>query len=240
MNHKDGFIEKILERSPSSETLLVILSLIKETEDLKNVIRICRRALEIYPGNTGIRKILAEAYMADGRILNAELELKKVVTEIEELMSVYLLQASVFERQKRDDEAIEALKKFLAHCPLNKEAEDLMALLSSRKQGDSPEAPEPGMKEAEVYKIATPTLAETWFNQGRMEEAAEIYDKILLNNPDDQKSRQRLEEILALMAAAGQQETRREEIKHKTGRVISVLESWLESIRDKTGQGLFL
>lgn len=241
MTDYDDLLNEILAGNPSSETFLVILARIKETGDLKDVILKCHKALEIYPNNIQIRKLLAEAYFEDGRILEAESEVTKAIHGIEELISSYLLQANILEQQKRDEEAIEFLKLFLAHCPENKKANALMESLHDRmdkvtsksmgsKGDETEEFPSPVQDES--VEIITPTLAETYFNQGKTEKAIEIYKKILLNNPDDKRSRQRLDEISALVTADKPEEIYEEDnIRQKTERMIAVLESWRVGFR---------
>jgi tetratricopeptide (TPR) repeat protein len=248
MTENNELLKEILTGSPSSETFLVILGRIKKNGDLKTVIPECLKALEIYPHNIHIRKFLAEAYFENGQITEAESELKKVIRGIEELASSYLLQANILKQQNRDEEAIESLKFFLTHYPEDKEANTLIESLHSRfdKVPSKPlEAVEYETEEVtspvqdESPEIVTPTLAELFFDQGKMEKAIEIYEKILLKNPDDERSRQRIDEISALMTAEKPEEIYEEDnTRKKTEKMINALESWLEDIRKDAGKGL--
>jgi tetratricopeptide (TPR) repeat protein len=89
----------------------------KENGQMKEVIQECLKALSVYPNDIHIRTLLAESYLEEGQLSQAESELEKVVARIDDLISAYILQAEIFIRQKRTQEAVKALKLYLAHHP---------------------------------------------------------------------------------------------------------------------------
>ncbi len=247
MTYNDDLLRGILKGNPSSETILTILAVLKEKGDLKNIIDACHEALERYPDNIHIRKYLADAYFEDGRISEAGPESENIIQGINELMPVYLIHANFLIGQKREKEAIETLKLFLHHFPDHEEANSLMESLRSGADevclGPDKTAEEkaeellPPLKD-ELPEIATPTLAEIFFDQGKMEKAVEIYEKIIRKNPDDQHSKQRFNEISAMINAAGTDKTSKEDnTAQKKEKIIAVLESWLDGIRKNAGYG---
>jgi tetratricopeptide (TPR) repeat protein len=96
------------------------------------------------------------------------------------------------------------------------------------------EAEKPRFKfEEEVLtEIATPTLAEVYVNQGEIQEAISIYEKVIEQNPEDQTSVTRVQALRTRLAA---EPALREEAvpkaKQRKQKTIAVLESWLANIR---------
>ena len=94
------------------------------------------------------------------------------------------------------------------------------------------EKPEFGLEEEVLHEIATPTLAEVYVNQGEIQEALSIYEKVVAQNPEDQASMTRIEELrtrltveppLAEEAVPG--------AKQRKEKTIAILESGLANIR---------
>jgi hypothetical protein len=54
--------------------------------------------------------------------------------------------------------------------------------------------------------MATATLAEIYFQQGLLDKAVEIYQKVLRHHPDDQKSRERLAALRAMRSSGRAQD----------------------------------
>jgi tetratricopeptide (TPR) repeat protein len=234
METSASLYDGILADSPSPGTLVLILTRMKEEGDLKRVIQECLKALGTYPRDIPIRSLLAETYFKSGQITQAESELNRVTDLIGEFASAYHLQAEVLVRQNRRHEAIASLKIYLAHRPDDKEAG---LLLEALQTPDGMVEPGPAEEEAFDYSqpsgdadlpdIATPTLAEIYFQQGQVKEAVDTYEKAISRNPDDQASRERLAELKGLLekepAPAGPSKDPEREKKRK---IISVLEDW--------------
>ena len=122
METSDSLFSKILANGPSPGTLFLVLSRMKEEGHLRKVIKECHHALDIYPDDIHIRRLLAETYLALGQIPQAESELDKVIARIDDLISSYGLKTEILLHQKREKEAVETLKIYLAHRPDDKEA----------------------------------------------------------------------------------------------------------------------
>jgi len=117
MEISDPLYNEIFANGPSPGTLFLVLSRMKENGQMKEVIQECLKALSVYPNDIHIRTLLAESYLEEGQLSQAESELEKVVARIDDLISAYILQAEIFIRQKRTQEAVKALKLYLAHHP---------------------------------------------------------------------------------------------------------------------------
>jgi tetratricopeptide (TPR) repeat protein len=94
------------------------------------------------------------------------------------------------------------------------------------------EKPEFGLEEEALSEIATPTLAEVYVNQGEIQEALSIYEKVVARNPEDQASMTRIEELRTRLTVepppAEEAVPGAKQGKEKT---IAILESWLANIR---------
>ncbi|MCX5879472.1 MAG: hypothetical protein NTY44_10225, partial [Deltaproteobacteria bacterium] len=94
------------------------------------------------------------------------------------------------------------------------------------------EKPEFGLEEEVLHEIATPTLAEVYVNQGEIQEALSVYEKVVARNPEDQASMTRIEELRTMLTVepplAEEAVSGAKQRKEKT---IAILESWLASIR---------
>jgi tetratricopeptide (TPR) repeat protein len=113
----DLFIQ-ILSRGPSQGTILVVLEKMKVEGRVKEVIQTCLRALNHYPDDIRLRRLLADSYLDAGLIGQAETELGKVVEHLDDWISVYKTQAGLFARQGRSEEALQALHRTATRGPV--------------------------------------------------------------------------------------------------------------------------
>jgi len=221
MENSDDLYSNILTDGPSPSTLFLILSRMKKTGQLKEVIQECLRALSIYPNDIYIRRLLAETYFEDGQLSQAESELDKVIARFNDLISCYSLKARIFLQQGRESEALAALKLYLSHRPDDQTALNLYNQLQTTL---TPFKEKKGMPDIDSVNIA-----ENHFDQGRIEEAIETYKRIIAQNPDNITFRERFDEIKGIMDRMVRD--RRKE------KIISILESWLSTLREGSKAG---
>lgn len=253
MEPSESLYNELLSGNPSQETLYRILSMMKKEGMLERVTMACAKALETFPDDIRIRRLLAEAYFEAGKVPEAESEIRAVISSVNELMTCYRFHADLLISQGRNEEAVEALKLYMIHCPDDKETYDLLESMmpaeevpAETAQAEEGPAPVPGegaesagqpMGE-EAPDIATATLAEVYFNQGLMEEAIKIYKKVIDKNSDDSASRARLNELEAIVETAHSTEEKEKDLLRRKRKLVSILESWLEGIRQQTKPGL--
>jgi tetratricopeptide (TPR) repeat protein len=248
MDIPESSISKILENSPSQETLHLLIPLLN-AEGRKNlVIRECRKAASRFPHDLHFKKILAETYLEEGQLLDAEEEAAKVIEGIIKFAEIYKLQAEIYLRQGRNADAAKCLNHFLTFYPEDKHAASLLkeislpdeASLMSHEEAPSSVAgdrvEDSGLQELEqeLPEIITATLAKVYFDQGKLEEAKEIYAKLAEMNPDDEVAVSHFKEISALSNINDVEEEAPSinERSHKTEKIISVLEAWRKNIRE--------
>lgn len=230
---------EILTNGPSQRTLFLVLSRMKEEGRLRSVIQECLKALTVHPFDIHIRRLLAESYFESGLISQAESELDKVTTMMNDLIPTYRLQAEIYMRERRVEEAAEVLELYLAHRPDDQEARNLLNTLLPAEE--APETtPEPDVEEISgpAEEIATPTLAELYVDQNLIEEATATYEKVVAQHPEDERSKQRLEELKAMSiedTVMASEDKGVESIRQKKEKMITVLEGWLANIKESSG-----
>ena len=83
-------------------------------------------------------------------------------------------------------------------------------------------------------RVATPTLGDVYFNQGLIHEAINVYEKVVVENPDDELSKKRLDELKSTLKTGSVPEAGDvDRTREKKQKLLTVLEAWRASIREK-------
>jgi tetratricopeptide (TPR) repeat protein len=265
MTEYDQLLREILDRGASAETLGLVLAELKRLGHTRTVIQECIRALQNHPDDLSLRLILAETYVEEGLLSQAESEIETAVFQLERYASAYWLQSEIYRKQKRSEEALRPLKTYLALRPQDERALTLLremeiaaaarvpevaplreeftepiaaetteapALKGVEPLGVEAEKPELRFEEEVLSEIATPTLAEVYVNQGQIQEAVRIYERVIAQYPEDQASLSRFQELRdSLTAEPLPPEQAPPPAKRKEEKTIAILESWLAKIR---------
>ena len=225
MTASNEIYDEIVDKIATPKARIILLEILKKEGKPEKVIQACLKALKSFPDDNGIRKLLAETYFEQRSVELAKEELDKISMQINELTSVYKLQAELFKEENMLEEAINSLKLYLAHHSNDQDAARLLSELS---------AP---LKE-EVSILPTSTLAEIYFKQGQLEEAITIYTQVVKDFPDDEKYKNRLEELKALKTTEEPKKSHEAILKEKTVTIIGILERWLTNIEKRNVIGL--
>lgn len=239
MAETDNILDEILNHGPSAGSISIILTRMKKEGRLSEVVQGCIKFLRIYPDDIRLRLLLAESCLAIGFIGLAESELEKVTSMIGDLIPSYGLLAGIYAKQRRVTEAADMLKLYLAHCPGDPEA---LKLLEEVEPADGAQLEVGGptddavvavdQKDA-VADLATPTIAELYYTQGKLSAAITIYEKVLNDKPDDVESLKRLTELRGLAAEEPKAEAKgKDESRARTKAMITILERWLPKIKE--------
>jgi tetratricopeptide (TPR) repeat protein len=239
MGRSNDLLEDILENGPSLRMYRRVLEQMKADGHTREVVGACVRGLEQDPDDMLLRRLLAQCYKDMGFFSLYENEMFLVTENIEKLISIFKEQARLFAQQGRAEEASGALKKYLAHYPGDDEALELLDGLEKTgrdAQEDAVSASHEAMlPETEPERIfpemATHTLAEIYVTQGQHQAAMETYQELLARDPEDQKARERLQELEGGMDL---EELMPEPVSGESlgkEKMISVLEGWLAGIR---------
>jgi len=225
MTTLNGIYDEIVDKIATPKARIILLEILKKEGKPEKVIQACLKVLESFPDDISIRKLLAETYFEQRSIELAKVELEIISKQINELSSVFKLQAELFKEENMVEEAINSLKLYLAHHSNDQDAARLLSELSA-----SPKE--------EVSIIPTSTLAEIYYKQGELEEAIKIYTQVVESFPDDEKYKDRLEELKALRKTEEPERSHEAIIKEKKLTIIGILEKWLTNIEKRKVIGL--
>ncbi len=227
MDGSKDILERILQNNPSLETLLAVLDKLKREGRWNDIVRIGGRFSESWKDDIRLKILLAEAYRKVGFLGLAEKELAGSVAIIEHLIPVYKRLAQIYEEQGRYEEAAGNIKKYLACFPDDPEALNLSdRILSSLHRSPLEEG-----GDAFFDDLATPTIAEIYFDQGQLEAAVSVYEKVLAGDSRNEKVRSRLQELKALADSEKNRIRQEKNTLHTTEKMIEILERWLPEIR---------
>ncbi|MBE9572925.1 MAG: hypothetical protein IMF11_20050 [Proteobacteria bacterium] len=138
MEKSNDLLGEILNYGPSQGTFFLVLQKMKEEGRSSEVIRECQKALSLYPDDLRLRTLLAESYLDLGFIGLAETELTTVTSHLGDLVSAYKIQAEIYTKQQRTEEAVWALNQYLVHRPDDHDALDLLDKIKSPVEGGKP------------------------------------------------------------------------------------------------------
>ena len=217
MTASNGIYDEIVDKIATPKARIILLEILKREGKPEKVIQACLKALESFPDDIYIRKLLAETYFEQGSIELAEIELEKISKKIDDLSSIFKLQAELFREEGMAEKAINSLKLYLAHHSNDQDAAQLLSELSTPHK-------------EEVSILPTSTLAEIYYKQGELEEAIKIYTQVVNDFPDDEKSKNRLDELKKIKETEESERSKEAIIKEKTLTLIGVLERWLAII----------
>lgn len=218
MSALDSIYNEITDNIATPRSSLLLIKILKEEGKPERVTKACLKALEFFPDDIYIRRLLAETYFEQKVTGLAEQELAKLSEQIDDLSSIYKLQAELFRKQDRIKEATNSLKLYLAHHRSDQEAVKLLSELSS------PPKEKPSV-------LPTSTLAEIYYKQGELGEAIKIYEQVVKSCPDDERSKIRLSELKEIKETEKHRKAREGILKEKKLRLIGILERWLANIK---------
>ncbi len=239
MAETDNVLNEILNHGPSADSISIVLTKMKKEGRLSEVIQECIKFLRVYPDSIRLRLLLAESCLEIGFIGLAESELEKVTSMIEDLIPSYKLLAGIYAKQRRLTEAADTLKLYLAHFPGEPEALKLLEKVAPADEaqlevgGPTDDAVVAVDEKDAVADLATPTIAELYYTQGRLSAAITIYEKVLNDKPDDIESLKRLTELRGLAAEEPKTEGKeKDDLRARTEKLITILERWLPKIKE--------
>jgi len=172
--------EERLARDPSSLAFAQLADLYRKAGRTHAAVALCRDGLARYPHYTTARLILAKALAADEQLAAALVELNAIL--------------EVSPRDGRIDEAVNHLE---AAADLDPEDRESRALLSLLRAAAPPSGEAAGLARLLLDDtFATVAFGSLCLEQGCVEEAAQVFSRILRKDPDHQEARDRLESAL--------------------------------------------
>jgi tetratricopeptide (TPR) repeat protein len=227
MKGSNDIFSDILERGPSEETVLFVLTKMKEQGRLGEVIQGCTRFLVFYSQSVRLRMLMVESCLEKGFIGLAQDHLQKLTGLIGELVMPYKLMAKQLFEGGLWAEGEPLLDYYLAHHPEDTEGLALLKQSKSRLQSSSePEEPLP-------VDFATPTIAELYYEQGQLDAAIATYERVVEEEPGHAEAVRRLTELKAMTAEDDDIVDETRDLQDDGNRkVIGILERWLPKVRE--------
>jgi len=139
------------------------------------------------------RLILAKALLADDNEDGALAELTALVARAPDDIQCHRLLTDLYRKRGNPDRAIEHLERVVALDPADREARIALDLL----KGTGPDGPAHGLARLlEDDTFVTGTFGTLCLQQGLLEDAAQIFVRMLRKDPENREARERLEETL--------------------------------------------
>ncbi|MFW6147416.1 MAG: tetratricopeptide repeat protein [Thermodesulfobacteriota bacterium] len=215
----DELVGKIV--TPGARLLLV--ENLKKEASPQTVIDACKKMLDAFPDDIGIRSLLAETYFEEGSLDFAERETEEIVKQINQLSSIFKFQSELFRKQNKLDDAIQSLKLYLAHNEGDQQAADLLADLSRPRE--------------EPSALPTSTLAELYYKQGELDEAIQVYEQVVADSPENETAKLRLDELKGEKGQQTAEVDRTHLMRERKVKLLGVLERWLAAVEERKAAG---
>jgi len=190
--------EERLIRDPSSLAFAQLADLYRKTGRIEEAIALCREGLVRYPDYTTARLILAKAFIAQEAFAEALEELDAILALTPQEAQCHRLAAEAHRRRGDIDAAVRHLEMAVGLDPTDRESRALLPLLRA-----TPTANGDATGLARVLTddtFVTMTFGMLCLEQGCIEEAAQVFTRILRKDPDHRKARERLEQALRARA----------------------------------------
>lgn len=178
-----------LAKDPTSRVFAQLADAYRKEGLLDEAISICLKGLEQHPHYPSAHVVLGRAYLEKGALREAEAEFLKVIELAPDNLLVHRLLGDLYRKQERLAEAREHYEAVLTYNPLDREVRELLAHLPLPAEPKPHLLPPPSREEAPPSEgaveeiLMTETLADVYVQQGLLGEAAEIYRRLLEQDP---------------------------------------------------------
>ena len=187
--------EERLARDPTSLAFAQLADLYRKAGRTREAVALCRDGLTRYPHYTTARLILAKALAADGQPSAALVELNAILEMSPKDVQCHRLASEVHRRLGHIDDAVTHLEAATELDPGDRESRALLSLM--RVSPAPPAAEASGLVRVLSDDIfATVTFGALCLEQGCVEDAVQVFTRILRKNPDHREARERLESAL--------------------------------------------
>lgn len=182
--------EERLQRDPASLAFAQLADLYRKAGRTREAIALCREGLTRYPHYTTARLILAKTLLAEEQLDEALGELRVILDGRPDDVQAHRLAAEAHRRRGDVEAAIAHLEALLRLDPGDREARAVLGLLRATDGGN-------GL--ARVLRddtFVTMTFGRVCLEQGLVEEAAQVFTRLLRKNPNHPGAREGLEQAL--------------------------------------------
>ncbi len=186
--------EERLQRDPGSLAFAQLADLYRKAGRTREAVTLCREGLARYPHYTTARLILAKTLAVEGTLAEALAETSAILELAPKDVQAHRLAAELQRRLGRVDQALVHLESALRLDPADRESRSLLALLrAATPQGEDVSGLGRILADDTFATVAFGALC---LEQGCVEEAAQIFTRILRKDPDNREARAGLETTL--------------------------------------------
>ena len=186
--------EERLQRDPGSLAFAQLADLYRKAGRTREAVTLCREGLARYPHYTTARLILAKTLAVEGTLAEALAETSAILELAPKDVQAHRLAAELQRRLGRVDQAVVHLESALRLYPADRESRSLLALLrAAAPQGEDVSGLGRILADDTFATVAFGALC---LEQGCVEEAAQIFTRILRKDPDNREARAGLETTL--------------------------------------------
>ncbi len=253
-------LTELLDKTPESRLFVPLAETYLASEQVDEAIQVLSEGIKFHPMFVAARVMLGKVYLEKGAIAEAKEQFEQVIEVAPYNIPSLKGLAAVFRNEGRQDEVKTLYTKILEIDPTDRAAiaffegaEDQAVDDNTAASGvESHDQQEPVFNSAEENKSAvevhpdavadagqeephlTQTMAALYISQGLVQEAVEIYEKLLKQNPDDQASQLGLE--AALQSLHGNEAEKEDQKTLSVEKKIERLQAWLETIQKNKRQ----
>jgi len=186
--------EERLAREPASLVWAQLADLYRKAGRGADAIAVCREGLARHPHYTTARLILAKAYVVEGDLARALVEVEALLRESPKDVQCQRLAAEIQRRRGAIDDAVRHLEAVVALDPGDRESALLLGLLRA-----DPGAARDGAGLGRLLgddTFATVAFGRLCLEQGLADEAAMVFTRVLRKDPNNDEARGALESAL--------------------------------------------
>ena len=185
--------EERLAKNPGSLAFAPLADAYRKAGRTREAVRLCREGLERFPEYATARLVLAKALLDEGDGEAALFEVRGILDQSPADAPAHRLAAELHRRAGRLAEALPHLRQAVALDPSDRESRVLLEVLEGGGK-------RPGTSTLERLladdTFATMSFAMVCLEQGLVDEAAQIFLRILRRDPGHAEARARLDEAL--------------------------------------------
>jgi tetratricopeptide (TPR) repeat protein len=186
--------EERLSKDPSSLAFAPLADCYRKTGRTAEAIELCREGLKRFPAYGTARLILAKALADAGEGEAALAEVKILVETTPADVPAHRLASELHRRAGRLDEAVAHLRQVAALDPADREARLALEVLD----GGAPAEGSPLRRLLTDDTFVTMSFGSACLAQGLVDEAAQIFVRLLRRDPGHARARERLDEALRI------------------------------------------
>jgi tetratricopeptide (TPR) repeat protein len=188
-----GRYEERLAKDPTSLVFAPLADAYRKAGRTRDAIRLCREGLGRFPQYSTARLILAKALLDDGNPEGALAEVRVALEKSPRDAEAQRLASELYRRAGRLEEALDHLRQAVKLDPGDRESRALLEVLAG--SGAAPEGSSLERLMADETFV-TVSFGAVCLEQGLVDEAAQVFLRLIKKDPGDARARERFEDAL--------------------------------------------